>query len=59
MRKDIEIKLRSKLTGQVVTYFCHHFVGDSTAYYLQGVRGHNDPLNIGMAFNKTEWELVR
>ena len=59
MRKDIEIKLKQKSTGKIMTYFCHHFAGDTRAYYLQGVRGFKDPLNIGMSFNRAEWELVK
>ena len=58
MRKGIEITLRNKKNGITQTYFCHHYSADSRAYYLQGVKGCNDPLGIGLAFNKAEWERV-
>ena len=58
MKKDIEIKLKHKQTGIIKTYLCHCYRADSRAYYLQGVKGFNDPLNIGLAFNKAEWERI-
>ena len=56
MRKDIKITLRHKKSGITQTYFCHHYSADSRAYYLQGVKGINNPL--GLAFNKAEWERI-
>ena len=58
MRKDIEITLKHRKTGIIKTYYCHSYAADERAYYLQGVKGFNDPLNIGMGFNKAEWERI-
>ena len=58
MRKDIEIILRNKNNGNIQKLYCHYFRADNRAYYLQGVKGFKDPLNIGMAFNKAEWERI-
>lgn len=58
MRKDIEIILRNKNSGRIQILYCHHYSADYRAYYLQGVKGFKDPLNIGMSFNKAEWERI-
>ena len=58
MRKNIELKLKNKKTGFIQTVYCHHWAADANAYYCQGVKGHKDPLNIGMAFAKAEWERI-
>lgn len=55
--KKVEITLRNKKTQKTFTYLCHHYMADSRAYYLYGVKGHKD-YGFGMAFNKAEWERV-
>lgn len=58
MRKDIELKFRNKKNGLIKKVYCHHWSADSNAFYCQGVKGYKDPLNIGLAFTKAEWERV-
>ena len=54
MRKDIEMTFKNKKSGIIVKHACHHWLADSKAYYLEGVKG----MPLGMAFNKAEWERL-
>ena len=55
--KQVKITLRNKITGEVITLSCHHWMGDANAYYLNGVKSLT---NYGkeLTFNKTEWEKI-
>ena len=55
--KAVQITLRNKISGEVNTYFCHHYMGDSQFYYLNGVKG-KSAYGEEIIFNKKEWEKI-
>lgn len=55
--KQVQITLREKKTGKVLSYSCHHMMADASSYYLSGVKGLTDYGQV-MIFSKAEWEKI-